>query len=86
MLAGLQLDCSNPELLWPSTGGMHNASTNARTMEWESPGRSRVAFGVGLLEGMLSALHSIFLFGAGIMAVSFVLNLFLSNVPAQKES
>jgi len=26
------------------------------------------------------------LFGAGIMAVSFVLNLFLSNVPAQKES
>jgi MFS family permease len=40
----------------------------------------------GARAGLLSALHSIFLFGAGIMAVSFVLNLFLSNVPAQKES
>jgi len=36
--------------------------------------------------GLLSALHSIFMFSAGIMAVSFVLNLFLSSVPEQKES
>jgi hypothetical protein len=36
--------------------------------------------------GLLSALHSIFLFGAGLMAVSFVLNLFVSDKPAQKES
>jgi hypothetical protein len=40
MLAGFQLDCSNLELLWPSTGGMHNA----RTTEWESIWRLRVAY------------------------------------------
>ena len=32
----------------------------------------------GARAGLLSALHSIFLFGAGIMAVSFALNLFLT--------
>jgi len=40
----------------------------------------------GARAGLLSALHSIFLFGAGIMAVSFLLNLFLSAAPAHKES
>jgi MFS family permease len=39
----------------------------------------------GARAGLLSALHSIFLFGAGIMALSFALNLFLSDRSAQKE-
>ena len=39
----------------------------------------------GARAGLLSALHSIFLFGAGIMALSFALNLFLSVRSAQKE-
>jgi EmrB/QacA subfamily drug resistance transporter len=37
----------------------------------------------GARTGLLSALHFIFLFGAGIMAVSFALNLFLSARPTQ---
>lgn len=40
----------------------------------------------GARMGLLSALHSIFLFGAGLMAVSFVLNLLVRDKPAQKES
>ena len=39
----------------------------------------------GSRAGLISALHSIFLVGAGIMSVSFVLNLFLSDVPTVEE-
>jgi EmrB/QacA subfamily drug resistance transporter len=40
----------------------------------------------GARAGLLSGLHSIFLFGAGIMAVSFALNLFLGDRPMPRES
>jgi EmrB/QacA subfamily drug resistance transporter len=40
----------------------------------------------GARSGLLSALHFIFLLGAGVMAVSFVLNLFVSEGPERKES
>jgi EmrB/QacA subfamily drug resistance transporter len=39
----------------------------------------------GVRKGLLSALHFIFLYAAGIMAVSFALNLFLSDVSAKKK-
>jgi MFS family permease len=40
----------------------------------------------GVRMGLLSALRFVFLFGAGIMTVSFALNLLLHESPAQKES
>ena len=40
----------------------------------------------GVRMGLLSALHSIFLYAAGTMAVSFTLSLFLRDVSVQKES
>ncbi|HZD50922.1 MAG TPA: hypothetical protein VE178_19410, partial [Silvibacterium sp.] len=40
----------------------------------------------GVRAGLLSGLRFIFLFGAGIMAVSFVVNLFVSDASARKES
>ncbi|HEV1288415.1 MAG TPA: hypothetical protein VNU44_24025, partial [Bryobacteraceae bacterium] len=40
----------------------------------------------GARAGLLSALHSIFLLGAGIMALSFALNLFLSDRSAAKRT
>jgi EmrB/QacA subfamily drug resistance transporter len=39
----------------------------------------------GVRVGLLSALHSVFLYAAGIMAVTFTLSLFLREVPPQKE-
>jgi EmrB/QacA subfamily drug resistance transporter len=40
----------------------------------------------GVRTGLASGLHSIFLFGAGIMALSFALNLLLRDAPVQKKS
>src|SRR5260370_38000155 len=68
MLAGLQLDCSNLELLWPSTWGMHNA----RAREWESSGRLRVAYGKRFSEESRDAFFQYyhFVFHAGLQRLA----------------
>jgi len=47
MLAGLQLTCSNLELLWPTIGECTTQELTQELREWESPGRLEVAFGSG---------------------------------------